>query len=205
MLSGQTSDILLICKLPHPCGCCRKRLNKKAPRPAGEEFGKRGLTIKTADYDDPLSLALSPSRGRGDFNDGLSAARAYEPEGSVFVARQRAARGAKASCLDRGSKVEAGPDGRATATGTGRRGVSGAGSRPGPAWRHRSGMLAARGEHTAEPDVLVPVLGLVPVPTVRRAQVPGLVVEGATAQHARPNRSRFRPGRGILSHGRRCR
>jgi hypothetical protein len=46
-------------------------------------------------------------------------------------------------------------------------------------------MLAAGTTHTTEPDVVVPVLGPVPVP-VRGAQVPGLVVEGAAAEHPPP-------------------
>jgi hypothetical protein len=47
-----------------------------------------------------------------------------------------------------------------------------------PCRRHVGG----GGTRAPEPDVPIPVLGLVPVP-VRRAQVPGLVVEGAAPQH----------------------
>jgi len=46
------------------------------------------------------------------------------------------------------------------------------------------GVLAARTTHTTNTDVVVPVLGLVPVP-VRGTQVPALVPVSATAQHAR--------------------
>ena len=53
-----------------------------------------------------------------------------------------------------------------------------------PTQRILGGMLAGRGQHTAEADVPVPVPGIVPVP-VRRAQVPGPVVERTAAQHAR--------------------
>jgi hypothetical protein len=49
--------------------------------------------------------------------------------------------------------------------------------------KNQRSRLAARTTHTAEPVVPVRVLGLVPVP-VRGAQVLGLVVEGAPAQHA---------------------
>ena len=44
-------------------------------------------------------------------------------------------------------------------------------------------MLAAGTTHHPEPDVVVPVLGLVPV-AVRGPQVPGLVPVGAPAQDA---------------------
>ena len=46
-------------------------------------------------------------------------------------------------------------------------------------------MLADRTTHTPEPDVVVPVPGVVPV-AVRGAQVPGLVVEGAATEHPPP-------------------
>jgi len=59
-----------------------------------------------------------------------------------------------------------------------------------PAGLHGAAMriarhVAADRARTAEPDVLVSVLGIVPVP-VRRAQVPGLVVEGAPACRRSP-------------------
>ena len=57
----------------------------------------------------------------------------------------------------------------------------------GPA-RCQHSVLAARAAHTAKADVVVPVLGLVPVP-VRRPQVPRVVVpRGAPAQHAANSR-----------------
>ena len=73
--------------------------------------------------------------------------------------------------------------------------------RPGPAWRlsrsaaviaRLGGRLGAHAQDTPEPVVPVPVLGLVPVP-VRGPQFPGLVPEGAAAQHAR-RALRCRPG-----------
>ncbi len=60
--------------------------------------------------------------------------------------------------------------------------MSGAVARSGSAWRLAGGMLAAGATRTAETVVPVLVLGIVPVP-VRRAQVPGLVVESAAPQH----------------------
>jgi|AVFP01.1.fsa_nt_gi hypothetical protein len=72
-----------------------------------------------------------------------------------------------------------------------RNGRAGEGARSAPAglhgqyWLVAKAMLADRTANATEPDVLVPVLGLVPVP-VRRAQVPGLVVERTAAEHPPP-------------------
>ena len=58
----------------------------------------------------------------------------------------------------------------------------------GPARCQAGSVLAARAAHTAKADVVVPVLGRVPVP-VRRPQVPRVVVpRGAPAQHAANSR-----------------